>query len=64
MLILLLKKKIKSRIEYSFMRINIYKNKPKYQKIVAQNLSSILKSNIKVKSVNVMRRLQNNRRRG
>ena len=50
-------------MEHSFMRINIYKNKSKFQKIVTQYLSSILKFKIKTKQINVIQKLHNNRRR-
>lgn len=63
MLMLLLKKKIKARLEHSFMRINLQKNKASYQKIIVKYMSSILKYKIKANESSALQKFNNNAKR-
>ena len=58
MLLFLLNKKFRSRVEHSFMKINLCKNTWSYRKIIAKYISSILKCKIKSHETNVLQKLR------
>lgn len=59
MLILLLKKKLRGRIEQAFLKLNLYKNKNNSQRLVAKYLSTILKFKIKINQAHGLQKLKN-----
>lgn len=60
MLILLLKKKIRTKIQQAFLKISLCKNKSNRQRLVANYIYSILKFKLKLNSAQSFVKLKNN----